>query len=115
MSLALYMDHHVHSAVTDGLRRRGVTVLTAAEDGATKFEDERLLRRATELGLVLFSQDSDLLTLAAMFQRQGIEFAGLFYVHQLRLSVGQVIEDLEIAAKALNPEEIENRIEFLPL
>ena len=50
-----------------------------------------------------------------MFQRQGIEFAGLFYVHQLRLSVGQVIEELETAATALNPEEMENRIEFLPL
>ena len=67
------------------------------------------------MGLVLFNQDSDLLTLAATFQRQSIEFAGLFYVHQLRLSVGQVIEDLEIAAKALNPEEMESRIEFLPL
>lgn len=56
-----------------------------------------------------------MLRLAASFQRLGIEFAGLLYVHQLRLSVGQVVEDLEVAAKALDPEEIANRIEFLPL
>ena len=74
-----------------------------------------LLRRATELGRVLFGEDADLLSLAASFQRLGIEFAGLLYVHQLRLSVGQVVEDLEVAAKALDPEEIANRIEFLPL
>ena len=109
------MDHHVKSAVTDGLRRRGVNVLTAAEDGAAQLTDEQLLRRATELNRVLFSQDADFLTLTAMFQRQGTEFAGLIYTHQLRLSVGRVIEDLEVAAKALNPEEMENRIEFLPL
>ena len=49
MSLALYMDHHVKSAITDGLRRRGVDILTAGEDGTTQLDDERLLRRATEL------------------------------------------------------------------
>ena len=56
-----------------------------------------------------------MLRLAASFQRLGFEFAGLLYVHQLRLSVGQVVEDLEVAAKVLDPEEIVNRIEFLPL
>ncbi|MDE0143507.1 MAG: DUF5615 family PIN-like protein [Caldilineaceae bacterium] len=115
MSLALYMDHHVKGAVTGGLRHRGIDVLTASEDGASRLDDEMLLQRATELGRVLFSQDADLLRLAASFQRQGIEFTGLLYVHQLRLNIGQVVEDLEIAAKALDPEEIANRIEFLPL
>lgn len=28
MALALYMDHHVPRAITDGLRLRGVDVLT---------------------------------------------------------------------------------------
>jgi hypothetical protein len=32
--LSFYMDHHVPSAITAGLRRRGVAVLTAAEDGS---------------------------------------------------------------------------------
>ncbi len=115
MSLALYMDHHVPHAITNGLRIRGVDVLSAVEDGSSQLDDEKLLRRATELGRVLFSQDTDLLRLASRFQRQGIVFAGLFYVHQLRLTVGRVIEDHEIAAKSLDPEEIANRIEFLPL
>lgn len=52
------MDHHVHAAITEGLRRRGVGAMTAEEDGAAQFDDERLLLRATPLGRVLFSQDS---------------------------------------------------------
>ena len=32
MSVALYMDEHVHRAITIGLRLRGVDVLTAQED-----------------------------------------------------------------------------------
>ncbi len=55
MSVKLYMDVHVRRAVTDGLRLRGVDVLTALEDGAAELEDPALLDRATELGRVLFS------------------------------------------------------------
>jgi len=32
MSVGLYMDHHVHREITAALRRRGVDVLTSAED-----------------------------------------------------------------------------------
>ena len=52
----LYMDHHVPSAITEGLRRRGVDVLTAADDESATLDDESLLDRATALDRVLFSQ-----------------------------------------------------------
>jgi hypothetical protein len=56
LMLALYMDHHVPSAITMGLRRRGVDVLTADEDGSAALEAAPLLERATVLGRVLFSK-----------------------------------------------------------
>ena len=62
--VSLYMDHHVPSAITEGLRKRGVDVLTAEEDGAARLDDDPLLDRATSLGRVLFSQDQDLLAIA---------------------------------------------------
>ena len=65
MSLALYMDVHVRRQITEGLRRRGVDVLTAQDDGTTELADPELLDRAPELGRVLFGQDEDLLTVAA--------------------------------------------------
>ncbi len=57
MTVALYMDVHIHRAITTGLRLRDVDVLTAQEDGHRTAEDARLLDRATELQRVLFTQD----------------------------------------------------------
>jgi len=49
LTLRFYMDHHVPVAITEALRRRGVDVLTAKEDGAERLDDEALLERATVL------------------------------------------------------------------
>ena len=56
------MDQHVPLAITEGLRARGVDVLTCYEDGTSELDDTSLLRRATELGRVLFTQDADFLS-----------------------------------------------------
>ena len=109
------MDHHVHAAITEGLRRRGVDAITAQEDGAARFDDNRLLQRATQLGRVLFSQDRDLLILTHRWLQTGLEFAGLVYAHQLSVTIGQAVRDLELIAKALNPQDMRNHIEFIPL
>ncbi|GAB4296265.1 MAG: hypothetical protein Fur0025_33790 [Oscillatoriaceae cyanobacterium] len=55
MSLALYMDEHIHLAITVGLQFRGVDVLTVQNDGRTGTPDPILLERATELGRVIFT------------------------------------------------------------
>ena len=77
MSLRLYMDVHVPWPITAGLRRRSVDVVTAQEDGAAEWNDERLLDRALSQGCVLFSQDEDLLAEAAARQEQGAQFGGV--------------------------------------
>lgn len=115
MSVALYMDVHVRKAVTTGLRLRGVNVLTAQEDGTATWPDDRLLNRAMELDRVLFSQDDDLLVEAEQRQRETRPFAGVIYAHQLAITVGQCVRDLEIIAKAAHPSDLHNRVEFLPL
>ena len=113
--LRLYMDVHVNAAITAGLRRRGIDVLIAQEDGSTRFEDTELLERATELERVLFSQDDDFLAIARQRQNQGMVFAGLIYGHQLAATVGKYVLDLEVVCKVLEPEDMMNRIEYLPL
>ena len=115
MSLRLYMDVHVRKPVTTGLRLRGVEVLTAQEDGAERLDDPELLDRALALGRVLFTQDDDLLAEAALRQRRGTPFAGVIYTHQHHITVRQTIEDLELLAKVCEPEELANRVVFLPL
>ena len=76
MSVAFYMDHHVPSAVTEGLRRREQDVLTAFDDGGAELEDEVILRRATALDRSVFTQDEDfLLAIAAQWQQIGRQFS----------------------------------------
>jgi predicted nuclease of predicted toxin-antitoxin system len=115
VSVRLYFDVHVPSAIADGLWLRGVDVLRAQEDGASEFEDPRLLDRATELARVLFTQDKDLLREAKRRHHSGETFFGIIYVHQLSLTIGECVADLEIIAKDSEPEEWIGHVEYLPL
>jgi len=113
--LQLYMDVHVKAAITTGVRRRGIDVVTAQEDGSQRLEDAALLARATVLGRVLFSQDDDLLAITRAHQREEGRFAGLIYGHQLAATIGKYVLDLELVCHVLEPEDMVNRIEYLPL
>jgi predicted nuclease of predicted toxin-antitoxin system len=59
------MDVHVRREVSVGLRIRGIDVLTSQDDKTTEWPDDKLLDRATSLGRILFTQDSDFLVEAA--------------------------------------------------
>ena len=113
--VSLYMDQHVPRAITVGLRLRGIDVITAFEDGAGEMTDAELLDRAGEIGRVLFTQDDDLLAEAAGRQKGGMLFYGVIYAHQLRISIGACVNDLELIAKAADPDELINTVIFLPL
>jgi len=109
------MDVHVPIAITAELRLRNVDVLTAQTDNATRLEDSPLLDRATELGRILFSRDKDLLKITAERQHSNGSFSGLVYAHQLRVSIGRCVEDLELIAKATNLEDWIRKVAFLPI
>jgi len=109
------MDVHIRRAVTLALRLRSVDVVTAQEDGAAEFDDDQLLERATELGRVLISQDEDLLREGARWLSERKDFSGIIYAHQLRITIGQMVEDLDLIARATSQDEWWGRIEYLPL
>ncbi|WP_204101863.1 MULTISPECIES: DUF5615 family PIN-like protein [Spirulina sp. CCY15215] len=115
MSVALYMDEQVPKAITIELRHRGVDVLSIQEDNRCGISDPQVLDRATELRRVLFSRDRDFLIEADRRQAEGINFAGVIYAHQQRVSLGDCIRDLELMGKAGNPEEFINQVQYLPL
>jgi hypothetical protein len=114
MAVALYMDVHVHAAVTEQLRRRSVDVLTAQDDGALQLRDDQLLERSTQLGRVLFTHDIRFKALAEEWQRRGKPFAGLVWGHPLRLTIGRMVVDLELIAKACDAGEWESVVDRLP-
>lgn len=115
MSLGLYMDVHVPAAITRALVLRNADVLTAQLDETARLDDAALLNRATALGRVLFSQDDDLLAEATRRQRSGQHFGGVIYAHQLGITIGKAVNDLEILAQVGTQEEFVNSVEYLPL
>ncbi len=115
MALPIYMDAHVPAAITAGLRRRGIDVLTSQEDGTDRWADDRLLGRATALERVFFTQDDDLLRLAAVWQQQGQTFSGVIYAHQLSAGIGALVKDLELILSCCFPSEFADRVMHLPL
>jgi len=115
MPVALYMDAHVHSAVTEQMRRRGIDVLTAQEDGSDHLDDESLLSRSALLGRVLFTFDIRFKARAEGWQQEGRPFGGLVWGYPMRLTIGQIVHDLELIAKATDPSDWHNVVERLPL
>jgi len=115
MPFAVYMDVHVPRVLTDALRRRGLDVLTSQEDGTAREDDAALLARATELGRVPFSQDQDFLRLAAEWQRDSRPFPGILFTAQQGVSLGRLAADLELLLTCCEPEELRDRVTYLPL
>ena len=90
-------------------------MITAYQDGTSELDDAGLLDRAGELTRVLFTRDDDLLAEATNRQREGIPFHGVVYAHQLQVSIGKCVEDLEFIAKVGEPVDLMDQVFFLPL
>ena len=115
MPAAFYMDVHIPVAITEQLRRRGVDVVTAIEEGTNELPDDELLAAATAAARILFTHDIRFRVLAERWQREGKRFAGLAYGHAEGASIGQYVSDLELIAKASEPAEWMNAVVYLPL
>jgi hypothetical protein len=74
-----------------------------------------LLDRAAEAGHVLFTHDDDLLAEATARQRSGVAFSGVVYAHQLNVTIGQCVADLELIAGASERAEWSGGVMYLPL
>lgn len=114
MPVGILCDVHIPQPIIDGLRRRNVQVITAHEDGSRRLTDRRLLTRATELQMFLYTHDDDLLVDASRRRKTGESFSGIIYSRARLSPVGPCIDDLELIAKALEPEDLNSRIEYIP-
>jgi predicted nuclease of predicted toxin-antitoxin system len=109
------MDVHIPSAITRALRRRGVMVVTAQDDNATEFADSKILDRATDQALIVFSMDQDFLSEAARRLTIGETFSTVIFARPQDITIGQCVRDLEIIAQLAMPDEQKNQILYLPL
>ena len=73
--IRFYLDEHIHSAIAEGLRRRGVDVLTVQKAGRTGLSDREQISFALAEQRVIVTMDSDFLVIAA----EGTSHAGIAY------------------------------------
>jgi hypothetical protein len=106
--LRFYMDEHVPKAVTEGLRRRGVDVITVQELGLQAAEDARHLERASQDGRIVFTQDADFLRLHA----SGLPHRGIVYAHQ-QTPAFHILRSLMLLHDVLSPDDMVRHVEFL--
>ena len=115
MAVALFMDVHMDFAITSQLRRRQVDVITAQEDGSDQLDDDNVLTGASMLDRVVVTHDIGFKTLAEEWQRQGRPFAGLIFGHNMQVTTGRFVSDLELIAKATDPVDWDSVVVRLPL
>ncbi len=76
--------------------------------------DDDLLTRATALGRVLLTQDTDFLEIATRWQHHGVTFRGILFARQ-GTPIGQLIEDAELCLTAMTADDFRNSLVHLPL
>jgi hypothetical protein len=73
------------------------------------------LQRAASLGRLLFTYDEDFLTIAAAWQGSARHFPGILFAAQTGMSIGRTIADIQLIAEVCSPEEVADRVIYLPL
>jgi hypothetical protein len=107
------MDHHVPHAITNGLGSYAGWMCsrpTKMEQAGFENQNNWTARRSCN---ECYSPRSDLLTEATQRQRQ--TFSGVIYAHQLHMSIGNCVRDLEIIVQVGEPEDMTGQTLFLPL
>lgn len=107
-SVCFYLDEHIPSAVAEGLRQRGVEVVTVGEARMLGARGEEHLAFGKEKRVVLVTHDDDFLRLAA----KGVSHAGIVYVPRGR-TIGEMVQGLRMLAPVFSEEETEDRVAFL--
>jgi predicted nuclease of predicted toxin-antitoxin system len=104
-----YLDEHIPKGVVEGLRRRGMDVLTVQEADRSGDSDEKQLAFPTREGRVLVTFDDDFLRL----DTTGVPHTGIVFSQTGRYTVGELIESLMLIANVIEPNEMKNHIEFV--
>jgi hypothetical protein len=107
--LRFFMDQHVPRAVSQGLRRRGIDVLTAQDAGRCGLTDAEQLRLATAEGRVVVTFDSDFIAL----HLTGVPHAGIAWCPEQKYGVGQLIQALLLLHGVLDADDMRNHLEYL--
>lgn len=106
--VAFYFDEQIPKAVAEGLRRRGVDVITTPEAKMLGASDEQHLELANTQERVIVTHDTDFLRL----NNQGRLHAGIVFANQ-QMSIGEIIRGLTLIYQVLDADDMKGHVEFL--
>lgn len=106
--LVFYTNESVNIAVAEGLKRRGVKVITARDAGNLGLSDEEQFEYARQKGMVIVTHDDDFLSLYSELEHKGIVF-----LHQQKNSIGDMIRNLKLLWDVVEQKDMKNHVEFL--
>ena len=115
MQIRLYIDEDAMSrALVQGLRARGIDVLTVLDCEMKGKSDPEQLAFAAALDRVLYTFNvGDYCQLHTEYAIQGKEHAGIIVVNRLRYSVGEQLKRLLNLINLKTAEEMRNNLQFL--
>jgi len=109
MALSLLCDEHIPYPIVEGLRRRGLNVVTVQEIGLSSEEDKTIMDRARKEGRIIYTRDADFLRL----HWAGHQHVGILYHHPLAYSIGEAIRKITLTCEVLSAKEMEGHVKFL--
>ena len=115
--LRFVTDEDFDATIARGLlfRLKDLDIVSVRDVGLAGAADPTVLEWAAQRGRVLLTHDvNTMLGYANQRLRRGSQHAGLVKVPQT-LPVGRAIEDLELLAQVVTPEEMRDQILHLPL
>ena len=107
--IRFHLDENVSGAIAAGLRRQGIDVTTTPESGLLGADDPEQVQFAKMENRVIFTQDQDFLRL----HHVGVSHAGIAYCTKEERTIGEIIRGLVLIWEALDPEDMENQVEFI--
>jgi hypothetical protein len=115
MQVRLYVDEDAMArAVVQGLRARGIDVITVLDAGMSEQDDRAQLEHAAAQGRVLYTFNvGHFYQLHSEYLAQGKSHAGIILVYRQRYSVGEQIRRLLQVMTTKSAEEMKNDVHFL--
>lgn len=115
MQIRLYFDEDAMArAVVQGLRARGIDVLTTRDAGMSEEDDDPQLEYAAAQGRVLYTFNvGHFCRLHSEYLTQGKNHAGIIVTYRQRYSIGEQIRRLLKVINSKPAEEMQNDIHFL--
>ncbi len=106
--IRFYTNESVNIAIVDGLKRRGVKIISAWDADNLRLTHKDQLDYAKKNGFVIVTHDDDFLSIALKYEHKGI-----VYVHQQKYSIGNLIKRLKLLWDIAEQKDMTNHVEFL--